>query len=49
MAYADGYLCVLTPGDGGIHAFRVNDDGSLAATAAVTGALPVQATGLAAW
>lgn len=51
MAYADGYLYALTPGDGGIHAFRVNADGTLTAqpSADVTGVLPISVTGLAAY
>ena len=41
----------VTPGDGGIHAFRVNGDGTLTALpqASVTGTLPVSVTGLAAY
>lgn len=51
MAHADGYLYAVTPGDGGIHTFRVNGDGSLTAVPAadVTGTLPVSVTGLAAF
>jgi 6-phosphogluconolactonase len=51
MAYADGYLYAVTPGDGGIHVFRVNGNGSLTdqPNAGVTGVLPIAVTGLAAF
>lgn len=49
MAYADGYLYALTAGDRGIHAFRVNNDGSLTAAGSITGVFPVSVTGLAAF
>lgn len=49
MAYADGYLYALTPGDRGIHAFRVGADGSLTAASRVTGVFPIGVTGLAAF
>jgi 6-phosphogluconolactonase len=50
MAYADGFLYALTPGDGGIHAFRVETSGALTPLpqADVTNALPISVTGLAA-
>ncbi|HEU4455684.1 MAG TPA: beta-propeller fold lactonase family protein, partial [Longimicrobium sp.] len=50
MAYADGYLFALTPGDGGIHVFRVETSGALTPvpTADVTATLPISVTGLAA-
>jgi 6-phosphogluconolactonase len=49
MANAHGYLYALTPGDGGIHVFKVGSDGSLAAQANVTNQLPISVTGLAAF
>ncbi len=51
MAHADGYLYALTPGDNGIHGFRVASDGSLTAVsgATLTGVLPISVTGLAAF
>ena len=51
MAYADGYLYALTPGDRGIHAFRVQNDGSLVPQtgADLTGVFPISVTGLAAY
>jgi 6-phosphogluconolactonase len=48
MAYADGFLYALTPGDGGIHAFRVETNGSLTPLANITNQLPISVTGLAA-
>lgn len=51
MAHADGYLYALTAGDRGIHAFRVQNDGTLVpqANANVVGVFPVSVTGLAAF
>jgi len=49
MAFADGYLYALTPGDGGIHVFKVNNDGSLTAQPGITSQLPISVTGLAAY
>jgi 6-phosphogluconolactonase (cycloisomerase 2 family) len=48
MAYADGFLYALTPGDGGIHAFRVEGNGSLTPLVNITNQLPISVTGLAA-
>ena len=49
MAYADGFLYALTPGDRGIHAFVVQNDGTLApqTSADLTGVFPISVTGLA--
>jgi hypothetical protein len=51
MAYADGFLYALTPGDGGIHAFSAEDDGRLVIlpNSGIRGMLPVSVTGLAAY
>ena len=51
MAYADGFLYALTPGDRGIHAFVVQNDGTLApqTSADLTGVFPISVTGLAAY
>jgi 6-phosphogluconolactonase (cycloisomerase 2 family) len=51
MAHATGTLYALTSGDRGIHAFRVESDGSLTAqpNLKMTGIFPVSVTGLAAY
>lgn len=51
MAYAGGFLYALTSGDRGIRAFRVQNDGTLAAqtSADLAGVFPISVTGLAAY
>ena len=49
MAFANGFLYAITPGDRSLNIFKVNSDGSLTVQAGLAGIFPISVTGLAAF